>query len=156
MLKSPFTLVYVILTSTLLFFSCKKEVEPTTTTPGPQDKSISFPLTGANGDNLLALHDSVSIVGDTSYSFGATLGKDAYLKVVLTNLSTNNAHWYHQNVDGWTLSNYDEATNTQEFMATSTGDIDLNLTMVQGPGFMQVDYYVNSSHITESKIFDWD
>ncbi len=142
------TSIIVILTITN--FGCNKE----------KKLSITYPDSGMYGQNVLSLDDSSTLINGIGYSLCAELGKEAELKIVITNLSDpgNNepgAVWFHTlgQGDGWTISDY--TNNSQEFISTKDGNLDLNLSFDYGPGSCRVDYYENSSSITDSKTFTW-
>lgn len=118
-----------------------------------QDTSISFPSSGLHGNNLLAIADSTQLTED-AYSLAATLGKDANLIIVITNFSTNtSAVWFYTSLNGWSASSY--AGNQQQFISISDERLDAKIRFPYGPGACQVDFYENSSTITQSKYFSW-
>jgi hypothetical protein len=126
----------------LTLSSCKKR------------KEIIYPESMTYGQNIL--HDN-SISANTSYSFGAELGKSADLKIVLTNLSVqpnpNQAKpvWFYSNHQGWTVSEYG-TDDTQTFTSNKDGEIILNMIFSGSPGSCKIDFYENSSSITKKTV----
>lgn len=128
-----------------------------------KDRDIIYEDYMTYGHNLLTLIDSINPV--LHYSFGAELGEDAELKVVLTNLSVdtsgfngsaggNGPVWSYGNSNGWLVSNY--SNNTQEFIANKKGTVNLDMFFVgEGEGKVQVDYYENSDQLSHSRFWYW-
>lgn len=114
--------------------------------------SITYPSSGAYGENVLALADNSSLTSVNGYSLCAELGKKAELKVVITQLSGSGV-WFYADKNGWTVSSY--SGGSQQFESNTDGKIDLDITFENGPGSCRVDYYENSSSVTSSKTFTW-
>ena len=134
----------------IAFTACNKE----------KKLSITYPATASFGENVLAIANNTNLSNGSDYSFCAELGKKAELKIVITNLSGPGsggpgAVWFWQNGsdDGWTVGNY--SGDAQQFESNNDGKIDLNIKFENGPGTCRVDYYENSSSITNSKCFTW-
>jgi hypothetical protein len=137
--------ILLIALTFIVLISCKKR------------KEIIYPASMTYGDNVLAM-DNISQGKD--YSFGATLGKKATLKITLTNLSvqtnTNQPKpvWFYSNQQGWTVSNYN-SDDTQTFTSNKVGDVNLDISFDGSPGSCKIDYYENSSSVTKSKTINW-
>ena len=128
-----------------------------------KDREIIYRDYMSYGHNLLTLIDSIN--PDLHYSFGAELGEDAELKVVLTNLSVdtsgvngtaggNGPMWMFSISNDWSIGNY--TNNTQEFIANKKGKVDLDMFFVgEGEGKVQVDYYENSDQLSHSRYWYW-
>lgn len=136
-----FTVIFI------LVISCKKT------------KEITYPPTMEYGDNVLAI-DTDTISNLVNYSFGAELGKNASLKVVLTNLSvqTNPALskpvWFYSNEQGWIVSDY-SSDDTQTFTSNKDGRIILDISFSDTLGSCKIDYYENSKSVTKTKYLSW-
>lgn len=148
-----FTFILLIGLS-LINISCHKDDE----------NDISYPNTMSYGTNILTLPDSTVLSGQSEYSLGAVLEKDASLSLVITNLSaidTATGHlpvWFYDNVSGWTAENYNGMNNTQKFISSQTGTIDLDLTFeTYGKrGKCRIDFYENATTITRTKYLKWE
>ena len=119
---------------------------------------ITYPTNGSFGENVLALTDNTNLLSGSDYSFSAELGKKAELKIVITNLSgpggaSPGAVWFYTSENGWVVGSY--STENQQFESNKDGEIDLNIIFENGPGSCRVDYYENSSSVTNSKSFIW-
>ena len=119
---------------------------------------ITYPATGSFGENVLALADNSNLLSGSDYSFCAELGKKAELKIVITNLSGPGgggpgAVWFYTSVNGWTVGSY--SAENQQFESNQDEKINLNIIFENGPGSCRVDYYENSSSVTNSKSFIW-
>jgi hypothetical protein len=129
-------------------FGCNKE----------EKISITYPESGVYGENLLSIADSSTLNSINGYSLAAELGKKAELKIVITNLSASGtsgpgAVWFYAEGVGWLVSDY--TNSSQQFESTKDGKLDLDLTFINGPGSCRVDFYENSSSITNTKSFTW-
>jgi hypothetical protein len=129
-------------------FGCNKE----------KKLSITYPAKGVYGENVLSLDDNSTLNSVNGYSLCAELGKKAELKIVITNLSVAGtsgpgAVWFYAQEDGWLISDYTD--NSQQFESNKDGKLDLDLIFKNGPGSCRVDYYENSSSVTNSKTFTW-
>lgn len=151
------TLSTLLLFSVLLFQSCNKTEEPKPIDPLLQPNySVSYENSGVN---LLALTDSSTIVAGDYYTLSVQLGKDAKIKVVLTNLSTTDALWLYALNNHWTVGPYNQGV--QEFSTTRDGLSIMTLQFLQGvgvnggPGSCRIDIYENSEEITASKVVFW-
>ena len=127
----------------ILNYSCKKE----------ERSSITYPITGVYVENVLALADNSILNNTNGYSLCAELGSEAELKIVIINLSGAGAVWFYGNGDGWTVGNY--TGNSQQFVSNKDGTLDLEITFENGPGSCRVDFYENSSSVTNSRSFSW-
>jgi len=130
----------------LLNFSCNKA----------QNLGITYPVTSIHGTNLLAFTDDSVLTSPETYSFHADLESDATLKVVITKIETPgtqaNAVWFFDSEDGWSVGDF--TGNSQQFQATKTGAIDLNMTFMN-TGTCRIDFYENSTSVTKSKVINW-
>lgn len=115
--------------------------------------SISYPINGVYGENVLVLPNSSVLNNIDGYSLSAELGKKAELKIIITNLSGSGAVWFFTSEDGWSVGDY--VGDSQEFTSTKDGKLDLDIVFENGPGSCRVDYYENSNSVTQSKIFTW-
>lgn len=142
--------------------SCKKKETECACQDTPPNTSINYPNDMFYGKNVLTIQDSV--YKDSVYSFGANLGEDATLKIVITNLSvqTNTDYpksvWAFGSPQGWTINNY--TNDTQTFLANKSGDVIclmyFNKYEPHNPhGKCQIDYYENSSSITKTQVLNW-
>jgi hypothetical protein len=128
------------------------------------DNVISYPNTISYGTNILTLPDSTVLSGQSDYDLGAVLGKDASLSLVITNLSAIDnvsGHlpvWFYDNISGWTVEDYNGMNNTQKFISSQTGTIDLNLTFETfgKRGKCRIDFYENATTITRTKYLKWE
>lgn len=133
----------ILFTLLIINFGCNKE----------KNLSISYSMNGVFGENVLALPNSSILNNAASYSLSAELGRKADLKIIITNLSGVGAIWFFTSEDGWSVGDY--AGDSQEFISTKDGKIDLDIVFENGPGSCRVDYYENSHSVTQSKKFTW-
>jgi hypothetical protein len=146
------TLTLLSILAFTLMVSCKKKTKKEDTT------YINYPGTAYFGTNILALPDGG--LGSGTYGMGAELGKDAQLKIVITNLSTQTntnlpqPFWGYQNNIGWVISPYN---TTQTFTSSQIDKVDAELVFIQGggQGSCKIDIYENSNSITKTKYFHW-
>ena len=143
------SLIFILVAATFLV-SCKKD----------KATEIKYPASMAYGENVLAI-DSVTGVED--YSFGATLGKKAKLKIVITNLSTTTNSsspgqvWFYSDNQGWVVSDY-TSENTQTFTANKKDDNILRMKFLSAndsTGKCKIEYYENSDNVTKTKFLHW-
>jgi hypothetical protein len=135
----------LLLTAT---FGCNKE----------KKLSITYPTSGTYGVNVLSLEDNSTLNNGNGYSLCAELGKKAELKIIITNLSSTGtsgpgAGWFYAQGDGWLISDY--TNDSQQFESNKDGKLDLDFIFTNGPGSCRIDYYENSSTVTNSKTFTW-
>jgi len=137
--------LFLLLFATLLvpFSSCNKE----------KHESIEYPDVGGYGPNVLSLADGAVLNNPDGYSMSAELGKDAELRVVLTNLSTNNAVWFWGDQNGWRVTDYENST--QEFNANQDDRIDLEMLFNNGPGSCRMEVFENGAQLTRVANFTW-
>lgn len=115
---------------------------------------ISYPTQGLYGKNILALNTADSLIQGQNYSLNANLEKKATLKIVIKNSSTQgNPVWFYSEQGKWLVSDY--SSSQQEFIANDDGNLDLNIIFENGPGSCLVDFYENSSSVTQTKYFKW-
>jgi len=132
---------------TALNFGCTKE-----------RMAIAYPSSGTYGENILALSNNSILNNVDGYSLSAELGKKAELKIVFINLSSSvtegpGAVWFYGEGDGWIVG--DHAGNSQQFESNKDGELHLDIIFENGPGSCRVDFYENSSSISNSKTFSW-
>ena len=129
-----------------LNFSCNKD----------NKLEITYPTSGSYGTNLLAFTGDSVLTSPNTYSFQADLGTKATLKVVVTKIATPgttpNAVWFFDSEDGWNVGEFNGTS--QQFEATKTGTIDLNMVFMN-TGTCRIDFYENSSSVTNSKLISW-
>ncbi|MEN9988584.1 MAG: hypothetical protein RLZZ585_1623 [Bacteroidota bacterium] len=127
-------------------FSCNKD----------KKLEITYPVSGTYGTNLLAFTGDSVLTSPVTYSFHADLGTKATLKVVVTKIetpgTTPNAVWFFDSEDGWNIGEFNGTS--QQFEATKTGAIDLNMVFMN-TGTCRIDFYENSSSVTKSKVISW-
>ncbi|MDY0015436.1 MAG: hypothetical protein RBS13_04430 [Bacteroidales bacterium] len=125
--------------------------------------SISYPENVLFGNNFLALDDSSILVEADDYEIGAVLGKDAHLKLVMTNLSVIPPYepgpvwFFYMDEIGWIIGDYNESSNYQVLTSHATGKISCSITF-EGfgyPGACKIDFYENSDTITQTKYYFW-
>lgn len=113
----------------LAIVSCKKKSNYDNNIKTVQ-KGISYPDSIYYGKNILSFPDSTVLFDGMDYEIGAVLEKDANLFVVITNypvIDSTSGHitdWAYANATGWTVSDYNDTTNTQKFTSIQTGKID--------------------------------
>lgn len=147
-LNNTRSLIYLMSFTLLLFMniSCKEKGK------------IAYPVSQNYGQNLLTLAGD-SIVPGQSYSMEVELSKKSEVEIVITNLGTENepsvatTKWKYDYNDGWTIGNYENGQ--QSFRATQLGLSDLKIVFQGTEGSIRIDYYENSSSITNTKKFDW-
>lgn len=139
------------------FIACQKEESSVFEDPLlKKDYSITYQYPGVN---LLYIPDSTTIISGDYYTLSATLGKDAELKIVMTNLSTTSALWFYSPQDHFTVSPYKKGV--QEFTTTKDGLNIMTLKFSQGTGPLggfgtcRIDIYENSPVVTKSKVVFW-
>src|ERR1700752_2245260 len=156
-------LIAALLGTLLISVSCKKKTTPATTTTTTIQKGITYPDSLYNGKSILTQPDSTILVDSKGYGFSANLEKDASLSIIITDLITTidtvTGHfpdWSYTNTTGWTAQSW-TASNTQKFMATQTGKIDLQImfSAYGKKGKCRLDFYENSSTVTRTKYLKW-
>jgi len=148
-------LCLALLGSILIFSQCKKsKSEP------EKQTSISYPVTGLNGQNLLKMLDGTQIDQSLEFSLAANLQADASLKIVINNLSTNPlAFWYYDSASkkNWDITAYNTTLKQQTFTSSTGGSLDLNVGFTPGPGKCRIDFFENgSSAVTKSVVLTWN
>ncbi len=133
-------MVAVILTSVNL--GCNKE----------KKLSITYPSSGTYGENVLGLAKNSNLSSVNGYSLCSELGEKAKLKIIITQISGSGI-WFFAEENGWLVGDY--SGNKQQFESNKDGKIDLDIAFENGPGSCRVDYYENSSSVTNSKTFIW-
>lgn len=114
--------------------------------------AITYPTLGSYGENILAIPDSTILNNINGYSLCADLGKNAELKIMITQLSGAGV-WFYADNNGWTIN--DHSGGSQQFQSNDQGKIDLDIVFENGPGSSRIDYYENGSTITHSKTLFW-
>lgn len=142
--------------SILLVSSCEKEAETKKT-------GITYPDSIYHGQSILSLPDSAVLVKSQSYGFAAELEKDASLSIKMTDVSVVDslgyrAAWYYaMPPTGWLANQWDKGT--QQFIATQTGKIDLQMMFQPDSsnmtGICRLDFYENSTSVTKTKYLRW-
>lgn len=158
----------IIFVFTLLCVACEEVPDNENPNNNPNNSvntdSITYPEKVIIGNNILALDDSSDLVSDDSYELGAVLGKDANLKLVITNLSTYPSGqmgpiwFFDMDSQGWSINDYNESSNYQVLTSTSSGKIYAVISF-DGFGYQgecRIDFYENSDTITQSKYFFWE
>lgn len=119
---------------------------------------VSYPVSKNYGENLLTL-DKDSLIPGQSYSLEVELSKKSELEIIITNLGTQDepsvavTKWKYDYNEGWTIGNYQNGS--QSFRTTKRGITDMKIVFQGTHGSIRVDYYENSSEITNTKKFDW-
>jgi hypothetical protein len=150
------TVIAIAIVSTF-FMGCTKD---------KIDKNISYPDSIYFGKNILNMPDSSVLKVNYYYGFGADLGNDAKLSIIITNYSTEKDsflnilpvwYWVLGKTPGWVISNYDISLNRQKFTSTQSGKIDAQMKFDSfgKHGICKVEYYENSETITKTKYFFW-
>ena len=161
-LNSMKTLKTTIFAILFLCVACEKI--PEENKDNITNDSITYPEEVIYGNNFLFLPDSSLLIPEDEYEIGANLGKDAHLKLVITNLSTNpnpeqmSPIWFlDMEYEGWNIEYYNEISNYQTFISISTGKISapISFEVYEGKGACRVDFYENSDTITKTKYFFW-
>jgi hypothetical protein len=148
-------LCLVLLGSVLIFFQCKKsKSEP------EKQTSITYPVTGLNGQNLLKMQDGTQIDQSLEFSLAANLQSDATLKIVFNNLSINpTAFWYYDSASlkNWIITAYNSTLKQQTFISATGSSLDLNVAFLPGPGKCRIDFFENGSQaVTKSVVLTWN
>ncbi|MCK9220138.1 MAG: hypothetical protein M0P47_08835 [Bacteroidales bacterium] len=147
-------LILAILTPILIFTQCKKSE----TTPEKQT-SITYPVTGIFGNNILNMADSTVINPQLEFSFAANLQTDATLKIIMTNLSSSSkASWFFISASNqnWNISDYDTTLNQQTFSSNKGSSLDLSMVFSDVSGECKIDFYENNSQSpTKSRYLKW-
>jgi hypothetical protein len=135
----------------LIIVSCKKK-----------SNTITYPNSIYYGNNILSYPDGTVFDAGPDYEMGAELGNDASLTLMFTNTSSIDTAvqlpvWYYSEPTGWAVTDYNDVTNTQKFMSTQSGKIDLKiLFMSEGTiGSCKIDFYENSTTIKFTKHYLW-
>ena len=108
----------------------------------PQTISINYPKTGLHGINILS--DEVTEVdGNFRGSMRAEVPLGLNLKIVLSG-----GTWYYEALPNapinWTVSGYNDDTQSQKFTVTESGKIsDLKFVIFDTPSYITIEYYEN-------------
>lgn len=113
---------------------------------------ISYPETGLNGDNILAL--SKTTYSSAGYcSFAAQLDKGATLKIKITSLSsdtskTSKSYWYYVlgSSINWVISDFNQTTYSQTFTSINASQ-SCDLKMQFDGGTFLIEYFEMNSLI---------
>jgi hypothetical protein len=125
------------------------------------EQPISYPETGANGDNILSLTTTTYTGGyDTGHSLAAQLARGVSLKIKISSVFTyddtgavTKPMWYYSYGSGlnWTVEDFDSDNYTQIFTSNSSGT-SCDLRMIFEPGSFLIEYYEkNAAQPTRSK-----
>lgn len=155
-----------VLIPAILFIclSCEKTPDDNNNNNSNKTDSITYPENVLYGNNFLALPDSSFLTSDNNYEIGANLNKDAHLKIVITNLSTNpnpeqiGPIWvFDTDSQGWNIQDYNENNNNQTLISSTTGKIStlISFKTFEGEGICRVDFYENSNTVTKTKYYFW-
>ncbi len=119
---------------------------------------VSYPVSANWGENLLTM--SGQLVKGESYSVEANLSRKTTMKIVIVNTSSQDPNlaiplptWEFTYVEGWVAGNKE---NGQQTFETSTpGNNDMKMVFQGSPGSCRIDFYENSSALTNSKVYNW-
>ena len=143
-----------LLGSILIFTQCKKSE-----TTSEKQTSITYPVTGNFGNNILSMKDSTVINPSLIFSFAANLQVDATLKIIMTNLSSGNkALWFYDPAtnQNWNITTYNTTLNQQTFSSKIGSSLDLSMTFADTLGKCKIDFFENNSQkLTKSKYLTW-
>jgi len=146
-------LILGILSSILILANCKKS----DATPEKQT-SITYPLNGNFGNNILSMADSTVINPQLIFSLAANLQTDAILKIIMTNLSTSSkASWFFDSASNqnWNISEYNTTLNQQIFTSNKGSSLDLSIEF-SDTGKCKIDFYENKTQTpTKSRYLTW-
>ena len=134
---------YVLALFALLFTACKKD-------PKEPHGAITYPATGLYGANILS-DDVTEVDVNLEYSMSAETPSESDLKIIL-----KDGLWFYDPhaTTNWTVTSYNDNTQSQIFTVTQTGKIsDLFLSFNdkdpnQSP--ITVEYYENGA-VTPTK-----
>lgn len=130
--------------------SCKKDGPDELPLPNATDTIITYPLTS---QNLLALESGTILVPGAIYDFTSRIGRDASLKVVLKNDSSNAAWIFLERIEGWTISEF--MNGRQELVSADTGLIHLQVKF-ESSGNCIIEKFENNNQIpVNSLLFEW-
>lgn len=152
-------IILSFLGSALIFAQCKKS-----STSGSEEKqpSISYPVTGNFGANILSMKDSTVVIPSSSFSLAAKLQGDIALKIRMTNLSEGDkAVWFDDAAtnQNWNISGYNLTSKQQTFTSFTSkngGSLDLRIYFADTAGKCKIDFFENNSDIpTKSNYLKW-
>ena len=131
------TLIILII---VLISSCDKE----------ENSSIEYPITGLYGDNILQKEKIEFTNRENSFQSKIPGGKN--VKIIITGKTVSNdglipsGIWYYDPTtsSNWSVTNFDETTNTQTFSSTNGGQTS-DVKMMFDNGTFEIDYYENNS-----------
>ena len=119
---------------------------------------VSYPVSTNYGENLLSM--SGQIVKGESYSIEANLSRKTNMKIVIVNTSVQDANlaiplptWAFTYVTGWVAGNYENGQQT--FESSTPGNNDMKMVFQGSPGSCRIDFYENSSALTNTKVYNW-
>ncbi len=119
---------------------------------------VSYPVSTNYGENLLSM--SGDLVKGESYSVEANLSKKTTMKIVIVNTSNQNPdltipipRWAFTYEKGWKAGNYENGQQT--FETATPGNNDMKIVFQGTPGSCRIDFYENSSIITNTKLYNW-
>jgi hypothetical protein len=122
--------------------------------------AVTYPTSINYGENLLNM--SGPLVKGESYSVEATLGKNASLKIVITNLSDQDPdltipkpRWLTVYEKGWKADDYSYSALNQSYQTLFQGTSDMKIVFQGSPGKCRIDFYENSGNITNTKTYSW-
>ena len=146
-------LILGILVSIIILTNCKKSESSS-----EKQTSITYPLTGNYGANLLNMEDSTIINPQLIFSLAANLQADAELKIIMTNLSSSNkASWFYNSAanQNWNISEYNTSLNQQIFTSNKGGSLDLSIEF-SDTGKCKIDFYENKTQTqTKTRYLSW-
>jgi hypothetical protein len=149
--------------------SCKKENvnenigSPNNNGTPEQHTSITYPDSLNGYRNVLSFASGETFHETDSLEIGADLEADAHLKLVITNYPVLDStgqdltYWMYSSATGFTVSDFDTATNTQTLISSVAGKIFMPIFFIangQG-GHCKIDYYENSTSITRTRDYQW-
>ncbi len=119
---------------------------------------VTYPVSANWGENLLSM--SGQLVKGESYSVEANLSRKTTLKIVIVNTSAQDANtsiplptWAFAYQKGWTAGNKENGQQTFETIVK--GNNDMKMVFQGSPGSCRIDFYENSSTITNTKTYNW-
>ena len=132
---------YALAVCALLFTACKKDSKE----PQNPQGSISYPATGVHGANIL-FDDITELNANLEYSMKAETPSGSDLKIIL-----KDGVWFYDPSasTNWTVSSYDDKTQSQTFTVTKTGKTsDLELSFDDkdpNQSAITIEYYENGA-----------
>ncbi|MEZ5058858.1 MAG: hypothetical protein R2879_17630 [Saprospiraceae bacterium] len=110
---------------------------------------ITYPETGAHGDNILGPLVTEITTGFSRFSFAADLEEGTSLRVVVT--SPRTGFDPNQPENGWAANTFNSQTYEREYYTTRTGRCDLNFMVGVSPPdypelpYIKFDFYENGA-----------